>query len=682
MTLDKSRNLDESSRNSAEDRPITPDKRLHASCWEKGMGSAGAPKHAIIAIGSFCLDLNKQQLLREGCVLSLRPKSFDVLRYIATNPGRVISKDEIFQAVWPGISVTDDSLVQCISEIRHVLGDEGQTLVRTLPRRGYLFAPSEPAVQSNSSVTLGARGPGMWWRIARRAHAALPAKLAGVVTGARLGMVLAVIACVGVLLSLLPRENSSKPRSIRSVAILPFEPLLDEGLAHRNLAQGLADLVVMRLIKLGVLRVVPPSTAASLQERSALDTGRHLGVDAVLEGRLYKQNNRLRVTAHLLRVSDGETIWSDRFVEDTNDVFKAEEEIALHLADSMVSKLESNKSSPLPHPNSVIPEANTAYARGRFLLGRRTGPSVERAITSFESAIQIDRNFAIAHAALAESLNLVGAYGGVEPRSAFLRAKEAALKALELQPALAASHVALAFAKAHAEYDWPAARAGYLRGIELSPTDATAWQWLALADAANGQHAEALQNVRTAHRIDPLSLIVSVDVGRHLYYEGSYQAAVEQLLRTIDLDPGFVRAHHELGRAHLQMGRFDEAIASAKRAVDLSGRSDSALAALANAQARSGDLSSANMILAELRDRQRQRYVASYHLAVIYAGLGDTDAAVDNLERAYDERFNWTVFINVEPDFASVRQHPRFARLTEKMNLMSHDKISIRVNNP
>jgi DNA-binding winged helix-turn-helix (wHTH) protein/TolB-like protein/tetratricopeptide (TPR) repeat protein len=625
---------------------------------------------AVVPIGNFALDLNKQQLLRDGRALDLRPKSFDVLRYLSTNPGRVVSKDEIFRAVWPDVTVTDDSLVQCISEIRHALGEEGQTLVRTVPRRGYLFIAADvsaqpkptaaPAVQSHSPVSWQMWSQQVW---------------AATTTRALLGFALTAIVCGGLLL-FVASWGSHKAGNIRSVAVLPFDQLIDGDAASGRLGPGLTDLVVVRLSKLGTLRVHPASAAGprSMQDQTALEVGRNLRVDAVLEGRVYKQHDRTRATARLLRVHDGDTAWSERFEETESDTFKSLDHIALQLASSISSKLVGIEKSFATRPNSVFPEASAAYAKGRFLLGRRTGSSVEGAIQSFETAIRIDRNFALAYAGLAEALNLIGAYGRVEPRDSFMRAKEAALKALELQPALPTAHMALAFAKAHADHDWSAARAGYLRAIELATSNATAWQWLALADAANGQHAEAQRNAKAALKADPLSLIAGVDLGRHFYYDGAYQAAVDQLLKTLDLDPGFVRAHHELGRAYAQQGNFDQAISAAKRAVDLSGRSDSSLASLARAQASAGDRTSAQIILTELHDRKRQRYVSSYHFAVVHAGLGEMDAAVANLEKAYHERFNWTVFINVEPDFLNLRADPRFMQLVKKMNLTSIDR--------
>jgi DNA-binding winged helix-turn-helix (wHTH) protein/TolB-like protein/Tfp pilus assembly protein PilF len=629
-----------------------------------GVSNADAVELAAIFIGNFTLDLKRQQLLRDGMVVELRPKSFDVLRYLAANPGRVVSKDEMFAAVWPGVTVGDDSLVQCISEIRQVLGEQGQALIRTMPRRGYMFVGDDlgdrPATAMPVPVRAPAAAPG-WWTAVWRARTT------------RIGIALAAALCAGLLAFLILESGGQKTGVIRSVAILPFAQLTIENADAGTFGRGLTDLIVVRLSNLGPLKVHPTSAAASrlTQGQSALEIGRNLGVDAVLEGRVHRQHDRLRGTAQLLRVNDGETVWSHRFDEAASDMFRAQDDIALQIATSIAARSARVEKSLSAQLDSAFPEAMAANAKGRFLVGRRSSSSVEGAVQSFEAAIKIDRNFAPAYAGLAEALVLVGAYGTREPRQAFARAKEAALRALEIQPKLASPHTALAFAKAHADHDWAAAKAGYLRAIELAPSHATARQWLALANAANGEQGDALRNAQAALKLDPLSLIISVDVGRHLYYQGNYQGAIDQFLKTLELDPGFVRAHYELARAYAQQGKLDQAMTAARRAVDLSGRSDSVLGALAKVHASAGDQTASRKVLAELLERKRQRYMSSYHLAVAYAGLGETDAAIASLEQAYDERFNWTVFINVEPDFAALRGNPRFNELVRKMNLKS-----------
>jgi DNA-binding winged helix-turn-helix (wHTH) protein/TolB-like protein len=641
--------------------------------------NAEAADPAALHVGNFTLDLKRQQLLRDGVVVvELRPKSFDVLRYLAANRGRVVSKDEMFAAVWPDVTVSDDSLVQCISEIRRVLGDENQALIRTMPRRGYMFvgdaAGDQPGSAKDVPVPLPApQGAQGWWTVAWRARTTW------------IGLAIAMAVGAGLLAFLVFEGGGQRTGVIRSVAVLPFVQVTVDNADGGSFGRSLTDLVVVRLSTLGTLKVHPTSAAASrlTQGQSALEIGRNLGVDAVLEGRVYRQHDRLRGTAQLLRVNDGETVWSDRFDEAAaSDMFKAQDDVALQLATSIAGRQARLEKSVPARPDSASREAMAAYAKGRFLLGRRSASSVEGAVQSFEAAIKIDRNFAVAHAGLAEALNLVGAYGTREARQAFSQAKQAALTALEIRPKLASAHAALAFAKAHADHDWTAAKAGYLRAIELAPWHATAWQWLALANAANGEQSDALRNAEAGLKVDPLSLIIGVDVGRHHYYKGAYQAAIDQFIKTLELDPGFVRAHYELARAYAQWGKLDQAMAAARRAVDLSGRSDSTLGALAKIQASAGDQTASRKILAELLGRKKQRYMSPYHLAVVYAGLGEMDAAITSLEQAYDERFNWTVFINVEPDFAALRGDPRFGDLVRRMNLKFAEPAAPQIGRP
>jgi TolB-like protein/Tfp pilus assembly protein PilF len=520
-----------------------------------------------------------------------------------------------------------------MTELRHALGDEAQRIIRTVPRRGYRFVAPLAAPRHVH------RGPG----------APVPA-----------------------------RRGAS---AAQSLAMLPFVPLDLSDREAECLGLGMADALILRLAGVGGLVVRPTSAVlrfagvhAAAAAASSVEAGRALGVDAILEGHVLRSGRRLRVTAQLIDLRDEAILWAERFDEDDAGVFEVQDSIALKVVGSLLERLGgAGPAAPLSRwrrHGTASREAHLAYLRGRFCWARRTEASLTAAVRHFREAIALDGGYALAHAGLADALNVLGAYAGaLRPREAFLRAREAALVALELEPGLAEAHASMAFAKAHGEHDWAGAEAGYRRAIELAPGYATARQWYALCHAAQGRFGAALCEARAALEADPLSLIVATDVGRHLYYAGRYDEAAEQLRRTIELDPAFFRAHLELGRVQRQMGEHASAVAELRRAVALSDQAPAALGALAAALAGGGRTCEARAALAGLSGQAARGHVSAYHVAVAHAGLGERRQALGSLWKAYDERFNWLVFIGVEPEFAGLRDDPAFSGLIARLGL-------------
>ena len=259
------------------------------------------------------------------------------------------------------------------------------------------------------------------------------------------------------------------------------------------------------------------------------------------------------------------------------------------------------------------------------------------------------------------------------------RALAAARRALDIDDSLAEAHASLGFALEHLNHDWAHAEAEYRRAIDLSPGYATALQWLALCLAAEGRFDEAIATSRRAVAADPLSPIIATDLGRHLYYARRYPQAIEQLRAAVDLDPTFTRAHQELGRALRQGGLLDVALSELSRAVALSDRSSAAVAELASARAAAGDRAGAEELLTELsRRRASGTYVSGYHFAVVATALGDRERAVRELWSAYQDRFNWIVFVGVEPQFDTLRGADGFEHLVHSLEIPSGSRGSER----
>ncbi|HET9576615.1 MAG TPA: tetratricopeptide repeat protein [Usitatibacter sp.] len=604
------------------------------------------PSHRAWRFAGFTLDADAQRLTgRRGEELRLRPQTLRVLEQLVRRANGIVTKEELFATVWAGLVVTDDSLVQCVSELRLALGDETQQLIRTMPRRGYMLCAEVGAVGAASKPLA---------RVAGRLWVAL-ASLAAVVA-----------LSVGYWALRTPPMPSGAP--VASIAVLPFTSL-GEG-ADDPLSLGLADALITRLSAIDRLVVRP--TSAILRYRKGVDpqaAGRELAVDYVLDSRLQRGDGRLRITFQLVAIADGSTRWSDQVEAPDTGLFQVQDTIAERVASSMLARLSSEDRRLLRRRDTDNPESHLAYLRGRHFWAKRTEAGLTASIAEFKRAIALDPSNATAHAGLADAYNLLAAYGSADPQQAFTAAKASALQALAINPELAEAHASLAFARAHQDRDWPEAEREYRTAIALAPQYATARQWLALAHAAQGRSAQAIEEARRALACDPLSLIINTDLGRHFYYARRYDEAIAQLRATIDLDPDFPRAHVELARAYKQKGMHDLAVAEMTRAVQLSQRSATALAELASAYAAQGDRDHARVLLDELEQTARTTHVSPYHFAVVWSALGDSRRALAALEAADAERFNWTVFANVEPEFDALRGEPAFAALVQRLRV-------------
>ena len=616
-------------------------------------GDAAVRRAGSHRFGPFVLDVARGELRRGDEPVQLRPKTFEVLHHLAQNPGRLIGKEEFFRIVWRDVIVTEDSLVQCITELRQALGDTGRTLIKTVPRRGYLFNLQSPdSVPPPEGAPWGALGVALSSRHRWVAAAA-------------------VLLAAAIAFTITRKPEPSHPAPVRSLAVLPFSTLGTPGTVDESFGLGMADAVIIRLSGLRQIAVRPTSAVIpyAAQPVSPIRAGRDLDTDLVLEGHLQRARDRVRVTAQLIDVRAGSTLWTGTFDERFTDIFALQDALATKVVASISMSLSQQEMRQLIRRDTSNQDAYEAYLKGRYFWGKRTEKALEQSISYFEQAIAMDPRYALAYAGLADAFNLVGAYGSVAPREAFVRAKEAALQALEIDGTLAAAHASLAFAKAHADHDWAQAETEYRKAIALDPGYATGHQWYALSLVALGRFDDAIGEAREGLRADPLSLIINTDMGRHFYYARRYDESIAQLRRTIDLDSSFMRAHFELGRAYGMKGQHDLAIAELQRAAALSKRSAAALAALGAAYARAGQGAEARRILRELEDRAKQAYVSAYHFAVIHAGLGEISAALSFLVKSYDERFNWVVFANVEPEFDGLRADPRFADLVKRLRV-------------
>ena len=478
----------------------------------------------------------------------------------------------------------------------------------------------------------------------------------------------------------LRRVGSSEPADSRtdlnrlleaswpSVAVLPFADMSPGG-DQDYLCEGLAEELIGALSKLDGLRVA--SRTSSFRTRASdgdiRDFGRQLGVGAVLEGSVQKAGDRLRISTRLINMEDGYDLWSERYDRKFEDVFNLQDEISQSIVAKLRGVLLGQRAKPIVESATKSTEAYELYLKGRYHWNKRTEEGLKRSVALFEEAIRLDANYALAHAGLADAYVTLGIYGTVAPATAMPGAMTAAERALSLDAKSAEAVSALGCVRAL--YIWDGdAEADFRRAIELDPQSAKAHHWYASNYLMPlGRFAEARSELEIALRLDPLSPAIHATTGVLLYFERRFDAAIDQLSKTRDLEPAFGFAPYFIGQAYTQLARHDEAIAALSLAEKLTGRSPEVLAALAYARAMAGQPENARNMMAELIRMANERYVSPVLLSQVALGLGEKGRALDYLRQAYEIRAADLVWIGVRPVFDSVRSEAAFVGLSSQL---------------
>ena len=458
-----------------------------------------------------------------------------------------------------------------------------------------------------------------------------------------------------------------------SLAVLP----LDNSCADPNaeyLSDGITESIINNLSQLRGLRVMARSTVFRFKGRGfgPQEVGRALGARAVLTGRVLQLGDRLVIRAELVDTADGTQIWGEQYDGHVSDVLAVQEEIAKRISEKLQLRLTSEERGQLAGRHTEITEAYHAYLRGRYFWNKRTENGLKKGIEHFRQAIEIDPCYAQAYAGLADSYVVLGSFGvgALAPAEAFPRAKEAAVRALEIDGTLAEARAALAYALANYNWDWAGAQREFLRAIELKPACTTAHHWYGLIYlTAMGCLDEAFAEVRRAHELEPLSLNINTDFGFLPYLMRQYDRAIDEYRKALELDQNFIYTHWKLGLAYEQKEMYEEAIKEFYKAIALSGGSAQALVLLGHTYAVSGRRGEALKVLDELGELSKRRYVSSYRVAAIHLGLEDKERAFEWLERAYEERDSWLAWLKVDPVLDDLRSDPRFADLVRRVGL-------------
>ncbi|HEX8276353.1 MAG TPA: tetratricopeptide repeat protein [Longimicrobiaceae bacterium] len=467
-------------------------------------------------------------------------------------------------------------------------------------------------------------------------------------------------------------EPPARPAPRAGIAVLPFE---DDTRGRRGeyFSDGLTEEITDALSRVRGLRVIARTSAFAFRGTPlpAPEIGRRLGVDHLLEGSVRRSGRSLRVGVRLVEAATGSLLWSGRYEGEVGDVFAVQDEIARAVVGALRVELAGEGGGPLVLGSTGDPEAHALYLRGRAAWYARTPRGLEEAVAYFGRALERDPDYALAHIGVADACNMLGAfdYGVRPPGEVYPRAREAAARALALRPDLAEAHTALASVLLNHEWDWEGAARAFRHALRLNPGYAMAYQWYSLYLGATGRHAEALEAVRRARELDPVSPVMGTALARQLYFARDFAAAAREYRGVLAQDPGFLPARLGLGLVLAQAGAVEDALAELERARDAAGDAPALLALLGHAQARAGRRAEARGTLARLRALAAERWVPPEYFAAVHLGLGDADAALDQLERACDARSGSVVYLGVDPLLDPVRADPRFRRLCARVGL-------------
>ena len=616
----------------------------------------------IHTFGEFRLDDQERQLLRGETVVSLTSKAFDVLLLLVRNAERTVTKEEFMDTVWAGTVVEEANLADNISTLRQALGDDAREprFIRTVPKRGYRFVA---VVRRDDLVpTRVAEHPVGDPDATPPPAATRPTRLRRAVWGA----LLAVIVLATFVAALRTWRSDPAPQSL---AVLPFKPLVA---SERDAAMemGMTDALIAKLSRIEELRVRPTAAVMAYADRvvDAREVADKLGVDTILDGKIQKNGDRMRVSVQLVRGDDGSTIWADRFDERFTDIFALQDVISERVAAALRVHLSTAERQSLAVRATDDVEAYRLYLNGMHQWRSFTQEGFQSSINYHRAAIARDPDFALAWAGVARAHSVIGIYGPMPAAEAFPKAREAAAKAVALDPNSAETHTPVVAVKLFFERDWP----GALRELDLmerlDPQNADQLTLRAYYHQAMGRPDLALELLEHSLAISPDWDVAQNDVLEALVEARRYTDAERESRKVIALNPRPSTPHAALGSALAAQGRYEEAIGPLETAV--SRRIQSGVRHMATLAWTHGKAGRRDQALALIEEMKRDPSPwMPFSVARAYTALGDHDQVFVWLNRAEDQHFAFTWDVRNRYEFDGIRNDPRYAQFLARMRL-------------
>jgi len=611
------------------------------------------------AFQDFELDLKRYELRRNGHVLKLEKIPMELLILLVSRKGELVSRDEIIEKLW-GKDVfveTEHGINTAIRKIRQALNEDPEnSCIKTVVGKGYRFsAPISvreeeevPGEVAETEVVIPSPPMRRLW---------IP-----LVAGVAIFAIGLAINVAGFRDRLLGRRT---PAQINSLAVIPLENLSGDK-NEDYFADGMTDELITDLAKNSNLRVISRTSVMRYKNtrKSLPEIGRELGVDAIIEGTAQRSGNRVKVRAQLIRAADDRHLWADTFERDMPDVLALQSEVASSIARQVQMNLLAGRP---PANRTINPAAYEAYLRGRYAWNRRSEANLQEGIQHFQQAIALEPSYAEAYSGMADSYAALGYLSYLPPKEAFSQARAAAEKAISLDPSLAEAHASLAYVHFYFEWNWAAAEAEFRKAIELNPNYATAHDYYSYFLLAMRRYDEARHEIDRALQLDPLSLPINTDVAFQMFYRGRYDDAIVQLKKALEMNPKYPLGHLWLGRCYQMKGMYDDSLREYKATDEALPNWAVTIAGIGNLQAIAGKHEDALHTIERLDSLAKNKYVTPYGYALVYAGMKDKDKAFRYLNRAYDDRSNWLVWLRFDPRWEPIHSDPRFADLVRRI---------------
>jgi eukaryotic-like serine/threonine-protein kinase len=472
------------------------------------------------------------------------------------------------------------------------------------------------------------------------------------------------------------RKSTAGNKALDSVAVLPFTNVGGDP-DTEYLSDGITESLINSLSRVPQLRVVPRSTVFRYkgQESAAEKVAQDLHVSAVVTGSVTRRGDVFIVDTELIDVGRQSQLWGDQYARKLADILAVQEEISKAIAEHLRIELTGAGEQQLAKHDTQNPEAYQLYLRGRYYWNKRTPDDVKKALQYFQQAIDKDPGYALAYAGVADSYAAGnGVFLDLSPQEARPRAKAAAMKALELDGSLAEAHTTLADCLSFYDWDFPRAEEEYRRAIAANPSYPTAHSWYSQFLQGMGRGDEAVAEARRAEDLDPLSLADSREVGAALFYSRKYDESIEQLKKTLLLEPNFVEAHVVLGRDYQAKKMYPEAVAEWQRVFTAIGEAPYATSFAGDPRfaATAGDIYRKSgyqaFLQAWLAEALKNHPGDNFDIALLYASVGENDQAITSLEKAYAARAPHMLFLKVDPVFDPLHSDPHFQSLVQRMN--------------
>lgn len=574
----------------------------------------------------FRLDVNQQLLMQGKQTIILKPKLFELLFLFVQNSGRLLTKEQLMQEIWQGCFVEAHNLAVSVYELRQILEGNGKerAYIKTIPRRGYQFVPEVKKTRAEIK------------RSVNESDNDASIKAAG----------------------------EDKSFSISTV-VLPFK-VIGSRVSDEYLGIGISNTLTSKLGGIGSVIICPSSLAAKYAGRDydLQAIGKKLKADWVIEGAIRKIDKRIRINVQLVRVKDGVLLWSGKFDDKFINILEIEDAISEQVAQALLVNLGGTYKSVSAKRHTENTHAYQLYLRGRHCLDKRTVVELKKANKYFRQAAELDPDYALAYAGIADSYNLLCSYGYFSLEESVEKIRVAAIKALEINPDLAEPHAALGHLKVFRLREFAEGEEELKLAIKLNPNYTNARLWYGIYLRFARRFEESIRELRRALELDPLSLNINNAIGAHFYFTRQYDAAISHLQEVIKFDANHAGTHFYLGQSYERKDLYNEAIKHFQRSIDLADSSNpESYGYLGYTYAKAGQRAKALEMLNRLKNSFNHETMQSALIGVVYLGLGETESAIEWMQKAYQDQSITLIALHIDPKIDVLLQDERIKSL-------------------